>query len=121
MSTTSRFGNGPNNDNTGRTVTQDYLAIAYAASIALKPLAAKTIYKIGAATGALSLTIDTVAPLIGDEVIILFTSDATGSRVVTFSTGFNSPGTISLAASKFGKAAFTFDGTSWIGSGTATA
>jgi len=54
-------------------------------------------------------------------VEFLFASDGVGAHVVTFGTGFASPGTLSVAASKFGRAAFQFDGNRWVGSGTATA
>jgi hypothetical protein len=42
-----------------------------------------------------------------------FAADAT-IRVVTFSTGFQSAGTASVAASKFGTVVFKFNGTAWI-------
>jgi len=127
MSTSFRFPGTKNTENTYVAFQQDVQdAIAYAASIALatKANAAKTIFRIAQLTGALTLTIgvgsSTTPPMVGDIVQIFFSTDATG-RVVTFSTGFASAGTLTLTASAGKKAfiEFVFDGTSWVETGRA--
>jgi hypothetical protein len=120
MSTLSRLQSGAGKENTSRIINFEQQAPAYAASIAIATTKARTIVKVGQLTGALSLTIgvgtgtaDTNAPFADDEVEFNFAADAT-IRVVTFSTGFQSAGTASVAASKFGTVVFKFNGTAWI-------
>lgn len=123
MSTTPRypFVTARNEDNTGRVATAEYQAPVYAASIALKLSAARTVVKFGTLTGALSLTAETTRPQIGDELICLFLADAT-ARTVTLSTGLNgSAATLVVAISKQASLTFTFDGVSWIETGRAIA
>lgn len=109
-----RFTPGANQDNTFRTVTQDYQNPAYAASIALKPTQAYTLVNLQTLTGALTLTADTTQPLIGDEMELLFTPDAS-SRTVTYSTGFAvTAATQVITTAKFGTAKFVFNGTVWV-------
>jgi hypothetical protein len=120
MSTTARYplGTARNNDNTLRIATAQYQAPAYAASIALKLSEALNVVQPGTLTGALSLTAETTRPQIGDTLVCLFLSDGTG-RVVTFSTGFATVGTLTLVASKRGSASFMFDGVAWVETGRA--
>lgn len=122
MSTTARYPlvTKPNEDNTGRIITTDYQAPAYAASIALKLYAAKTYVKVAQLTGALSMTAETTRPQIGDELTILFNADGT-ARTVTFSTGFSPSATLVVAISKQASATFCFDGVSWVETGRAIA
>jgi len=115
-----RLSGAKNADSTGRAYEVDVQdAIAYAASVALKTklFAAKTIFRIAQATGALSITIgvgdSTTPPMSGDEAEIWLSSDGTG-RVVTFSTGFAPTGTLTMVASKKAVANFVFDGAAWI-------
>jgi len=118
MATTTRFTPGANQDNTYRTVTQDYQAPVYATTLAVTTSQQVTLVNVGKLTGALSVTIGTgsttSAPYVGDTVQFLFSADAVGAHVVTFSTGFASSGTLSVAASKFGTAQFTFNGSVWV-------
>lgn len=109
----SRFTPGANQDNTLRTVTQDYLNPVYAASIALKPVQAYTLVNFQQLTGALGLTADTTQPYVGDELEMLFSADTT-NRVITFGTGFTSAGTLTVTASKYASAKFIFNGTIWV-------
>ena len=111
---TPRFSPGTNQDNTLRTVTQDYQNPAYAANIALKLSEGYTLVNVQQLTGALTMTADATHPYIGDELELLFSSDAGGPRVVTFGTGFASAGTLSVAASKYGSAKFVFNGSVWV-------
>jgi hypothetical protein len=120
MANTPRIVTGPNQDTTGRQITQDYQSPVYTASLALSFAAQRTTIKVGTLSGALSLSADVTAPLIGDELIILFTADGAGPYVVTFAAGFKTTGTLSVAASKFGRGHFVFDGANWVGSVTAT-
>lgn len=102
-----------NNDNTGSKITQSFQSKTYAASIALKPNASITTVVVGQLTGALSLTAATTRAYAGDILRIVFSADAS-IRVVTFSTGFQSAGTLSVAATKYGSATFIFNGTTWV-------
>jgi hypothetical protein len=117
MATTSRFTGLPSDDNTSRVLTNAYLTPAYAASIAIVPVEASTIVKVGALTGALSLTIgvgtSTTPPYVGDKITFLFSASG-ADRIVTFSTGFQSAGTLTVVNAKFGSATFMFNGTAWI-------
>src|SRR3954471_6964217 len=122
MSTSARFTGAANKANTGSGSFNDYQAPAYAASIAIatKAVANKTLVQPGQLTGALSLTIGvgsaTTPPMVGDEVKFLFAADGT-NRVVTFSTGFATSGTLTVVASKKGTASFMFDGVAWVETG----
>jgi hypothetical protein len=123
MSTTARYplATKPNEDNTGNIVTNQYQNPAYAASIALKLNAARTVVKVAQLTGALSITAETSRPQIGDELTLLFNADAT-ARTVTFSTGFSpSASTLVVAISKQATITFMFDGVSWVETGRAIA
>lgn len=123
MATTQRFGLLPNDDNTGRAVTYDYQAPAYASSIALAVNAYETTVQVGQLTGALTMTVgvgsSTTAPYVGDKLRIMFSNDA-NTRVVTFSTGFTPNGTLSNTASKLSTIDFVFDGTTWRETGRTT-
>lgn len=121
MSTTARYPlvTKPNEDNTGRVITTQYQAPAYAASIALKLSEAKTYVKVGTLTGALSITAEATRPQIGDELTIMFLADGT-NRTVTLSTGLvGSAATIVVVASKQATYTAVFDGTSWVETGRA--
>lgn len=115
MSATTRFTPGANQDNTFRTMTQDYKNPAYASTLALVPNASYTLVLVQQLTGALSITAGVLNAnaFIGDEMDILFAADAS-NRVVTFSTGFASAGTLTVVASKFGSIKFIFNGTAWV-------
>ena len=121
---TPRVGLGQNKDNTDRMILNDYQAPAYAASIAIATGVgvANTLIQPAQLTGNLSLTIGvgsaTTDPQVGDTVKFIFTSDAS-IRVITFSTGFASAGTLSTVASKKAYAEFVFDGTAWVEMGRA--
>jgi hypothetical protein len=121
MSTTARYPlvTKPNEDNTGNIVTNQYQALAYAATIALKLFAARTVVKVAQLTGALTITAETTRPYIGDELTILFSADGT-NRTVTLSTGLvGSAATIVVTASKQASYTAVFDGTSWVETGRA--
>ena len=105
---------GTNVDTTGRLITQDYLAPAYAATIALSPSQQITYVFVGALTGALTITSATTVPQIGDTMIIHFTASG-ANRTVTFSTGFAvSATTLVVVSAKFGTITCIFNGTSWV-------
>jgi hypothetical protein len=113
-----RFSGATNKDNTDRIVKRDYQSPAYATplAISIKGPACRTLIQPAQLTGALSITIgvgsSTTPPLVGDEVEFLFGADGT-NRVVTFSTGFITPGTVTVTASKFAYVSFMFNGTAW--------
>jgi len=120
MSTTVRIGSGSSKDNTGSVLQfENQGTKAYSASVAITTSqnVSNTLVTIGQATGALALTVgvgtSTTDPQVGDRLTILMSSDATG-RVVTFSTGFASSGTLTMVASKKASAQFIFDGVAWV-------
>lgn len=122
MSTTVRLSGASNQDNSGANLLHDYQEKAYAASVAITVGVnkARTLVKVAQATGALTLTAgvgtSTTGPMVGDELRILASSDGTG-RVITFSTGFASAGTLTMVASKKAVANFMFDGAAWVETG----
>jgi hypothetical protein len=111
MPNTFRFTPGASQDNTFRTVTQDVLTHTYASTLAVVPHEQVTLIKVGQLTGAITITANVASLYIGDIVRFLFSSDST-NRIVTFSTGFNTSGTMTVTASKFGYTEFMFNGTS---------
>lgn len=110
-----RFIRGANQDNTARTQTQDMRTLTYAATIALKPVAQQNLFMV-ALTGALTVTADIVNPKWGDVIEMQFAADGT-NRVVTFTTGFATAGTLTVVANKFGNMIFTFTDNGWIETG----
>lgn len=113
MPNTPRVVTGPNQDTTGRVITQDYGAPAYAASIALTPTEQFTTYKVGALTGDLTLTAGATLPYIGDEMTLFFTASA-ADRTVTFSTGFTGLASLVVASGASATAKFLFNGAAWV-------
>jgi hypothetical protein len=111
-STTPRYGTTSNKDNTGRVTTYSYLTPTYAATMAVAPKTFRETNKI-ALTGALTVNATTTDAFADDEIVFLFSSDAS-IRIVTFGTNFISAGTLTVAASKNGSATFKFNGTSYI-------
>jgi hypothetical protein len=116
--TTARFTGAKNADNTGQALSLGFQSVAYGATIALttKPFEAYTLVQVAQLTGALTMTAgvgsSTTPPFVGDEIQILFSADAT-NRVVTFSTGFLTSGTMTVSASKTATIRFIFNGTAW--------
>jgi hypothetical protein len=121
---TPRFTGAVNADNNGTAFSQGYQAPAYASTLAVTVNGqdSYTLVRVGQLTGALTITAGvgsaTLAPLVGDTMQILFSADAT-NRVVTFSTGFATAGTLTVVASKFGAVRFVFNGTVWQEAGRA--
>ncbi len=119
MPNSSRFtGAVTSNDKTGASMRIDSQSKTYAASIAVTTKADITTVVVGQLTGALTLTIGTTYPYIGDTVHYLFSVDGT-NRTVTFGTGHQPSATLALTASKYGSATFMFNGTTWIEVGRA--
>lgn len=104
-------------DNTSRNITNEFQDKAYAATIAITTTKNRTLVRVAQLTGALTVTCgvgsSTLPPVIGDRVTFLFSADGT-NRVVTFSTGLQSSGTLTVTASKYGSAEFMFNGTTWV-------
>lgn len=111
MPNSLRFLRGAGQDNTLRTVTQDAQQVAYAATIAIVPTEGINLVQVAQLTGALTMTATVTKLYIGDIVRVMLSADAT-NRIVTFSTGFASAGTITVTASKFAFVDFIFNGTS---------
>ena len=92
-------------------------SIAYAAAMAAVVSESRNIITI-AMTGAGTLSLDPDSkPVIGDEIILKVSSDAT-ARDLTFGTGFTAP-ILTGVISKTKVQSFVYDGTSFIPSGTA--
>lgn len=116
MGTANRFTSGANQDNTLRTVTQDFQNPAYAATISSVFTAQQNTFMPGDLTGALTWNVGvgtaTTAPFPGDRITAHFTS--TPGATVTFGTGLKvTAATLVLPATKTGSIEFIFNGTSW--------
>jgi len=112
----ARFGILPNEDNTGRVITNDYKEPSYIATLSITPNASKTFVSPATLTGAMTVNcVDTLCQKY-DELVFMFASDAT-NRIVTFGTNFKSAGTITVTASKTATVAFTYNGTDFIEAG----
>ena len=111
MPNSLRFLRGAGQDKTLRTVTQDAQQVAYATPLAIVPTEGINLVQVAQLTGALTITANVTSLYIGDVVRLMFSADAT-NRVVTFSTGFVSAGTVTVTASKFAFVDFIFNGTS---------
>jgi hypothetical protein len=112
QSTVPRFGTTANSDNTGRVLTWGYKAKAYQAVDTIKSRVYDYTYKVGTLTGALTLKSVVTGNHVGDRLNILFTDDGSG-RVITFSTGFTSGGTLTMQASSKANVFFVFNGVGW--------
>jgi hypothetical protein len=112
QSTTPRFGTAANQDNTGRMLTWGYKSKAYQAVDTIKSRVYDYTYKVGTLTGALTLKAVVTGNYLGDRLNILFTDDGSG-RVITFSTGFSSGGTLTMQASSKATVYFVFNGVGW--------
>lgn len=119
MPNTSRIVKGPGQDVTGRVLTYDYQAPAYAATIS--PAITEWNTTIGpiALTGALTLNPSIANSYIGDEITAIFTNGTGGALVVTLGANVSSVGTLSVAAGKKGSVTLKFDGATWVETGRA--
>jgi hypothetical protein len=121
MSTSARFNSGlgainEGTDNTDRIRSNQFLAPAYATTIAIVPFAAYTLVQPATLTGVATVTIGvgsaTTAPYVGDVITFLLVPDGT-TRVVTFGTGTLPNGTLSVTTAKTASISFMFNGTAW--------
>lgn len=108
-----RFGLLKNEDNTGRVLTFAKLTPAYAASVTIVPNAAKTYVIPADLTGALSLVATVSQSQDCDELVCVFKASG-ANRVVTFSTGFASAGTLTVLSGKSGSVTFVYNGTAFV-------
>ena len=105
-------------DNTGRVLELDYLAPAYAASIAVAPNASLTFFKPAALTGNLALTATVSNSQVGDILVAILTASG-GNRTVTPGSGITKNGTnIVIADGTTAALLFVFDGTTFVEVGT---
>jgi hypothetical protein len=109
----------PNQDNTGRIVTLDYQAPAYAATISPAITAMKTVVGPIALTGALTFNPSKANSFIGDKLTVMFTNGTAGALVVTAGANCSTSGTLSVGIGKKGTLSFMFDGTTWVETGRA--
>jgi len=110
MPNSSRYGSDDYQDYTGRLITQEYLAPAYAATLAIEPTKQFTTINVAQLTGALTINATVTGCYIGDEVTILLATDGT-QRTVTLGTNILSSGTVTIPASKTATVKLVFDGT----------
>jgi len=114
MSTTTFRESRKTGRSYGNVITQESQTPAYAASIAITTVATvcETTVKV-ALTGALTLTVGTTNPLIGDTLILILSTDST-ARAITYSTGFSTAATSdTIAASSTATVSFRYNGTTW--------
>jgi hypothetical protein len=122
MSISPRFAGLKNKDNTDRILKRGYLALAYAATLALDVLGynvlnAYHLINPVALTGNVTFT-NTVGtsvdgPLVGDKLEFLLQSDAT-SRTATFGAGFAPNGPLVATTGKYATITFIFNGIAWL-------
>jgi hypothetical protein len=110
MPNTPRVVTGANQDTTGRVITQDYQAKAFASTISVTATAQFTCFNVAQLTGAATINAVVTNMYIGDEVTFLLAADGT-NRIVTFGTNFLSSGTVTVTASKTATVKGVFDGT----------
>jgi hypothetical protein len=109
----------PQQDNTGRIITMDYQAPAYAATISPAITAMGTIVGPVALTGACTFNPSKANSFIGDTLTAIFTNGTGGALVVTAGANCSVNGTLSVAAAKKGTISFIFDGATWVETGRA--
>lgn len=113
----------------GTTITQStplyetYTSVTFGASIALTFTTADGNTRRIACTSSTASTITASSvPRAGYNLTISFTTDGTAGNVITFSTGFKTTGTYTLAsASKYYSITFVSDGTNLIETGRTAA
>lgn len=111
----SRIGSLLTGDSTGAGLVHKTSAPAYAATLALTPDAYKTHYRVAQLTGAMTINLTVTESHEDDIILFSFSEDSnSGGRVVTFGTGFESAGTLTVAEDKYATAMFVFNGTSFI-------
>ena len=112
---TYRYRTAPANGGQNQLPYREIQNPAYATTAVITALDAnseKIVVDMQKLTGAITLTADLVNPCSGDEMVIMFAADGT-NRVVTFSTGFNTAGTITCLANKFATITFVFSGAAY--------
>jgi len=118
QSTNPRFGTTKLGDNTGRSLTYGLLAVTPTSTmVTVKP--SNFYYQLATvATTSISptFTVSTTYSNKADQLDLLITSNATGTRTITLSTGFiaNAVTTQTLAASKQALFRFIFDGSKYV-------
>ncbi len=122
QSTLPRWGSGPpRNDNTGRVLTYQLKTVntTTATAVAYQKINAyKTIIKVGTLQAALTDSVDVTNAYVGDEIVFIFTADASG-RTVTFGNNMVASATMAVDASSKATVSFVFDGVKWIETGRA--
>lgn len=121
--TTVRFSTGANNDQTFRTVNNDYRTLSSGLVLSGNTYSATTTQfwtniNLGLVSATVSLTAPTASPQIGDRMEVFGIGGATTSLIFdsnTFNVQTSNTATISFQKSfKYG---FQYNGYTWIGSG----
>lgn len=104
-----------NQASTGAHLQYARSAPAYAATLALTTKGYHHTYVVGELTGAMTINLTVSQSEVGDRIEFLFDEDNnTGGRVVTFGTGMESSGTLTVAQDKLASAIFVFNGTAFV-------
>lgn len=107
-----RYSVIPGSNNKYAIPYKEIKAVAYASTINVIPTQEETTYNIGQLTGSLTMTSSVSVCYTGDRMTCLFSADGS-DRVVTFSTGFSSNGTLTILANTSTEVGFLFNGTAW--------
>jgi hypothetical protein len=116
QSTAPRWGNGANNDNTGRNVAFKYVTLTETAgtdSVTLNPNANFTFYRVALTDSFYFKSPVVTRSYAGDEITII-ASGASGTKLKFAGTNYITAGTATL--SSLGRAVLTlvFDGAKWV-------
>ena len=119
QSTTPRFGNAKNQDNTGRVLTYKLVSLANTVkSVNIAPNAYMTIYKVNLATDSIAFK----APVIGTsylgDIIKIVAIAPSGTPAIKFyGSTWITAGTATLSTKLRAVITFIFDGTNWVETG----
>ena len=122
QSTSPRWGNGANNDNTGRNLNYSYKTVTDAAgsdSTILNPNAYNTIVRIALTDSFYFKSPNVTRSYAGDNLTIV-ASGVSGNKVKFAGTNFISSGTATLSTLGRSVITFIFDGAKWVERGRLT-
>lgn len=118
QSTSPKFSTTKYGDNTGKSLTYGVLAVTPTSTMVTVTPSFKFYQLATVATTSISptFTVSTTYSNKADQLDLLITSNATGTRTITLSTGFiaNAATTQTLAASKQALFRFVFDGSKYV-------
>lgn len=122
QSTSPRWGNGANNDNTGRNLNYSYKTItevAGADSATLTPSAFWTVVRV-ALTDSFYFKSPVVTKSYAGDNLRIIASGASGTKIKFAGTNFVTAGTATLSTSGRSVISLIFDGAKWVEAGRVT-